>query len=93
MNYSYYDLGNLKKGQVVEVTLSSAANVCLLTPSDFTNYKNRRPFNYYGGKITQSPYPIRIPFSGHWYLTIDLGGYSGTVSHDIQILPGYLSEA
>lgn len=27
MKFSYYDLGNLNKGQVVEVQLSAAANV------------------------------------------------------------------
>lgn len=35
LNYSYYDLGHLDKGQVVEVQLTAAANVRLM---DYTNY-------------------------------------------------------
>ena len=42
MNFLKYDLGQLNKGQVVEVTLSSQANVKLMSSTDFNNYKNGR---------------------------------------------------
>lgn len=90
MNFSYYDLKNLDKGQVVEVQLSAAANVRLMDASNYTNYKNGRKHKYYGGYVTKSPYRITVPNSGHWYVTIDLGGYSGTVRHNVQVLPGAL---
>lgn len=93
MKFSYYDYPHLDKGQIVEVTLSSAANVCLMTPSNFSNYKNNRRFTYYGGNVRQNPYRIPVPSSGHWVLTIDLGGYSGTVRHSARILPGALPQA
>ena len=39
MNFSYYDMGRLKRGQAIEVALSgSAANVLLL---DSANYCSR----------------------------------------------------
>ena len=37
MNFSYYDLGHLNRGQVVEVCLSSAANVRLLDPTNYND--------------------------------------------------------
>lgn len=93
MKFSYYDLGHLSKGQVVEVCLSAAANVRLLDSSNYNNYKNGRHHRYYGGYVKKSPYRIIVPNSGHWYITIDLGGYSGTVKHSVQVLPGVLPAA
>ena len=93
MKFSYYDLGHRRKGEIVEVQLSAAANVRLLDSSNYSNYKNGKRHHYYGGYVKRSPYRISIPSSGHWYLTIDLGGYSGTVKHSMRILPGALPEA
>ena len=61
--------------------MSAAANVRLLDSSNYSNYKNGRRHRYYGGYVKKSPYRIIVPNSGHWYITIDLGGYSGTVKH------------
>lgn len=93
MNFSYYDLGQLERGKIIEVTLSAAANVQLMTLSNFSNYKNGRRYNYYGGYVTRSPYTISVPSSGRWYLVIDLGGYSGTVRHSLRVLQGRLPPA
>ena len=46
MNYSYYDLGYLKKGQVVEVKLTAAANVRLMDSMNYGNYKAGRKHHY-----------------------------------------------
>lgn len=93
MKFSFYDLGHRSKGEIVEVQLSAAANVRLMDSSNYSNYKNGKRHRYYGGYVKRSPYRIAIPSSGHWYLTIDLGGYSGTVKHSMRILPGALPEA
>lgn len=90
MNYSYYDLGQRNKGEIVEVRLSAAANVRLMNSSNYSNYKNGRKHHYYGGYVKTSPYRIPIPTSGHWYVTIDLGGYAGKVKHSVNVLPGAL---
>jgi len=86
MNFSYYDLGYLERGQVVEVSLSAAANVRLLDSSNYSYYKSGARHKYYGGYVVRSPYRIIVPNSGHWYVTIDLGGYAGTVRHSVQVL-------
>ena len=93
MNFSYYDLGHVDAGKLVEVTLTKAANVKLMDSSDFSNYKNGRRHHYYGGYVTQSPYKIPVPRSGHWYVTIDLGGYAGSLRHGVRVLPGILPAA
>jgi hypothetical protein len=93
MQYQYYDLGNLKGGEIVVVTLSgNAANVRLMDSSNYLNFKNRRRHNYYGGHITRSPYKLSVPRASHWYVVIDLGGYAGTVRSSVQVLPGKLPE-
>lgn len=93
MKFSFYDFGRLEMGQIVEVQLSVAANVRLLDSLNFNNYKNGGKHHYYGGYVTRSPYRITVPSSGHWYLTIDLGGYAGTVRHNARVLPGILPRA
>ncbi len=90
MKFSYYDLGNLDKGKIVEVQLSVAANVRLMDSSNYSRYKSGKKHQYYGGYVTKSPYKIIVPSSKHWYVTIDLGGYSGRLRHSVRILDGVL---
>lgn len=49
MNFIQYDLGSRKSGEIIEVTLTAAANVRLMQSSDFNNYKNGRRHSYRGG--------------------------------------------
>lgn len=94
MQFQQYDLGQLSGGEIVEVTLKgNAANVKLLDSSNFQNYKNGRRHSYYGGHVTKSPHKISVPRSGRWYVTIDLGGYSGKVSSSVRVLSGILPQA
>lgn len=93
MKFSYYDLGHLDKGQIVEVQLTAAANVRLMDSSNYNSYKNGRRHRFYGGYVKRSPYKIVVPNSAHWYVTIDLGGYSGSVGHSVRVLPGALPVA
>lgn len=91
MNFTYYDLKHLKRGQIVEVTLrGNAANVLLLDSSNFASYKAGRRFRYYGGQATRSPVRIPVPQNGRWYVVIDLGGYGGQVRSAVNVLPGAL---
>ena len=93
MNFSYYDLGNLDKGEIVEVRLTAAANVRLMDSSNYNSYKNGRRHRYYGGYVKQSPFKIVVPNSAHWFVTIDLGGYAGSLKHSVRVLPGALPVA
>lgn len=93
MNFIQYDLGSRKSGEIIEVTLTAAANVRLMQSSDFNNYKNGRRHSYRGGLVTRSPYRIAIPSSGRWYLTVDMQGLRGSTKSSIRILPSALPEA
>lgn len=91
MNFQKYDLGPLSAGEIVEIKLvQNAANVRLMDSSNFSNYRAGRRHQYIGGYMTKSPVRLQIPHSGHWYVAIDLGGYSGTVRSSVRVLPGRL---
>jgi hypothetical protein len=96
MEHLYKDLGNLKKGSTVVVTLKNQANVQLMTRSEYGNYKAGRRYRYHGGRVTRSPFAIPVPSSGHWVVAIDLGGYPGRISASVAVQPpprGFLPEA
>lgn len=86
MDYSYCNLGFLAEGEIVEVSLSTATNVRLMSFSDFRSYKMGNSFRYRGGYVTHSPCRIMIPHSDVWYLTVDLGGAHGRVSSSCKII-------
>jgi hypothetical protein len=43
MQYQYYDLENVEKGKIVEVTLGYAANVRIMDSSNYSKFKNSYP--------------------------------------------------
>lgn len=93
MKFTQYDLGQKSGGEIVEITLSgSAANVRLMDSSNFSSYKSGRQHRYIGGLAKQSPVRLKIPHSGHWYVTVDLAGLQGTVRSGTRIIPGPLPE-
>lgn len=94
MKYTVYNLGNLEKGNIVEVTLKgNAANALLLNSSNYNNYKNGRRYKYYGGYVKSSPYRIVVPSNGRWFVVINLGGYGGQVRSAVRVLPGTMPPA
>ena len=63
--FSYYDIGNLRSGQVVEVTLSgNAANVCLVDSSNFNSYRRGGQYRYHGGSLAVRQSGSRSPAAG-----------------------------
>ncbi|MGW2688598.1 DUF1883 domain-containing protein [Streptomyces sp. NPDC001414] len=44
MDYLYKDLGNLKRGSTVIVTLRNQANVEVMTHSEYSKYKSGRAY-------------------------------------------------
>ncbi len=93
MQFIKHDLGNRTGGEIVEVTLSNAANVRLLNSTNFQSYRSGRQHRYHGGYVKTSPYKLTIPHSGHWYVAVDLGGHSGRVGSSVRVLPGKLRPA
>lgn len=92
MNYIKYDLGSRKRGEIVEVTLTSGANVRLLTSSEFSNYQNGRAHRFIGGLAKRSPVRLQIPNSGRWYVVVDMQGLRGSTNASARVLPGMLPE-
>jgi hypothetical protein len=91
MQFNYWDLGQQPSGAIVEVTLSGdAANVRLFDSSNFSSFKAGRRSTGYGGHATRSPVRLQVPRSGHWYVVIDYGGFSGRGRAGVRILPGRL---
>ena len=93
MKFTHYDLGNRKRGEIVEVILKgSAANVRLMNSTNFSSYKNGRRHRYTGGLAKKSPIRLQIPTSGHWHVTVDMAGLRGKVRSSIRTLPSTLPE-
>uniref|UniRef100_UPI0040577A38 DUF1883 domain-containing protein n=1 Tax=Candidatus Electronema sp. TaxID=2698783 RepID=UPI0040577A38 len=92
MNFLKYDLGHLDKGRIVEVSLSSGANVRLMTSSEFNNYKNNRPHRFIGGLAKKSPVRLQVPNSGRWYVAVDMQRLRGSTKASVRILRGMLPE-
>lgn len=92
LNFLQFDLGNRKRGEIVEVTLTNGANVRLMTSSEFSNYKNGRRHRFIGGLAKRSPIRLQIPSSGHWYVAVDMQGLRGSTRASVRTLPGLLPE-
>jgi len=92
VNFLQFDLGNRQRGEIVEVTLTSGANVRLMTSSEFSNYRNGRKHRYTGGLARQSPVRLQIPNSGHWYVAVDTQGLRNGTRASVRVLPGALPE-
>jgi hypothetical protein len=85
MNYLHqeFDVG---PSDVIEVTLDHAANVLLLDPANYTNYRSGHSYRYHGGYVTSSPFRMTPPHKGRWHLIVDLGGNAGTVRASARVL-------
>lgn len=87
MQYNCYDLGHVEKDRVVEVALAgNSANIRLMDPVNLIDYRAGRGHSFYGGLFSQSPARIRVPATGHWYVTVDLQGLRGTVSSAVRVM-------
>lgn len=87
MQHVKYDLGQLRKGATVVVTLGSQANVLLMDSSNYRSYAAGRRHRYFGGLAKRSPARIAVPSNGHWYVAIDLGGGSGKIRSSVGVEP------
>jgi hypothetical protein len=86
MDFVHYDLGQLRAGQVVQVTLSVAANVRLLDPANFAKYRSGHACQFFGGYMTRSPTGVQVLSGAYWHLAVDLGGAQGTLTSGVTVL-------
>jgi hypothetical protein len=88
MQFRQFDLKQCKRGQVVVVTLrGNAANVRLLDSSGLAAFKRGAAHRHIGGHVTRSPHRMVIPRDGHWYVTVDFGGYAGRANVSVHVEP------
>lgn len=92
MNFLKFDLGNLKRGNIVEVTLTNGANVRLMSSSEFNNYKNGRKHRFIGGLAKSSPVRLQATSAGRWVVVVDMQGLRGSTKASVKVLPGMLPE-
>lgn len=92
MQFIHSDLGQRKKGEIVEVTLSSGANVRLMDSSNMSSYRSGRAHRFVGGLATKSPIKLAIPNSGHWHVVVDTQGLRNGTRASFRVLPGVLPE-
>jgi hypothetical protein len=92
VQFIHTDLGYRQRGEIVEVTLSSGANVRLMDSSNFSSYKSGRSHRYAGGLARRSPVRLAIPHSGHWHVAVDMQGLRGSTRAGVRVLPGPLPE-
>lgn len=91
--FIHQDLGYKQKGEVVEVKLTSGANIRLMDSVNFSRYKAGKKHQYYGGLIKQSPYRLTIPNNGSWHVTVDTRGLRNGTRASITMAPAALPEA
>ena len=86
--FIHSDLGQLSRGDVVEVTLTSGANVRLLDSSNFNAYRRGRQHRYHGGLARTSPLRLSVPRSGHWHAVVDMQGLRGSTRAGFRVING-----
>jgi hypothetical protein len=86
--FIHSDLGQRSKGDVLEVTLTSGANVRLLDSSNFNAYRNGRQHRFIGGLAQRSPVRLQIPRSGHWHAVVDMQGLRGQTRAGFRVING-----
>lgn len=87
-DFIHSDLGQRRRGDIVEVTLKgSAANVRLLDSTNFSRYRNGREHRYIGGLAQKSPVRLQIPSGGHWHVVVDMQGLNGTTHAGFRVIP------
>jgi hypothetical protein len=54
--------------------------------SDFQSFQNGGSHNYHGGFFQQLPARVRVPHTGYWNVTVDLGNSPSTFRYGISYL-------
>lgn len=89
MKFIHMDLGQRRRGDVVEVTLSgNAANVRLLDTSNLSRYRRGDRHTFHGGLAKQSPVRLPIPTDGRWHVAVDMQGLGGSTRASARVING-----
>lgn len=88
MNYIYECYKKLKKGQIVEITISNPMTIHLVDSKEFQKFKLGMKFISYGGYYEEFPCFIEVPYSGEWYIVFESllhSLFGGEIEYDISI--------
>jgi hypothetical protein len=86
MSFVRFEFDDAGPDDVIEVSLSGQANVRLLDPSNFQSYRSGRTHRYFGGLARVSPFRLRPPHRGRWFVVVDMAGYRGSVRASARLL-------
>ncbi len=75
-------------GDTLVVTLNNRANVLMMDPGNFDNYRNGRPYQYHGGYATRNRVILSPPSPGRWHVVVNLGGGAGSVRAAVRVVAG-----
>jgi hypothetical protein len=78
----------LNQGDVVQLDCDTQCNFMITTDSNFSSYRRRGRFQYYGGHFKRFPARISVPHSDNWNVTVDLAGGSANIRYSISYLKG-----
>jgi hypothetical protein len=76
----------LNEGDVVVLDCDTQCNFMITTDSNFSSYKRRDAFTYYGGHFERFPAQIVVPHSDNWNVTIDLAGGRANIRYNLSYL-------
>lgn len=76
----------LNAGDIVVVDCSHRCNIRVMSDSDFSSYRRGGSHRYYGGHYDRLPARIAVPEDGYWNVTLDLGGGTASIRHNIGFL-------
>lgn len=85
--FLHYDLGHCDRGDVIETTLTSGANVRLMDSTNLSRYRQRKQHRYYGGLVKRSPHREVVPSSGRWHVVVDMQGLRGSTRASVRRIP------
>lgn len=86
MQFQEYNLGLVPIGKTIEVKLSNSAIVRIMDQYNYTEYKSGEDHHFIGGYIKGASFKALIPCTEHWYVVVDLGGYSGSLISSVRVL-------
>jgi len=86
-DFLHTNVGHQPAGAVIEVDLTSQANVLLLDSANFNRYRNGQDCRYCGGHVERTPVRLEVPHAATWHVVVDLGGGSGRIGANVRVLP------
>ena len=86
-DFLHTNVGHQPAGAVIEVDLTSRANVLLLDSANFNRYRNGQDCRDHGGEALETPVWLQVPHAGTWHVVVDLGGGSGRIGANVRVLP------